>query len=140
MHSPACPPPANGQRRGCLWDAYAARLANGEWRCRGRHHLAHRGSSRYGDGHAATRRAVTRRRNLGALSSFRCLLLCADGFTVVRWEVHVRAVGKVGTGGIPAGCITGGCLPPSGSFPLSSSHCPHLTSSLLVNSCSAEWT
>ena len=70
--------------------------------------------------------------------SFRCLLLCADGFAVVRWEMHVRAVGKGGTGGILAGCITGGCLPPSGSFPLSSSHCPRLTSSLLVNSCSAE--
>ena len=104
QNSPCSPPPANGQRRGCLWDAYAARLANGEWRCMGRHHLAHRGSSRFGDGDAAAWRAVTGRRNFGAHSYVFLSLpfLCADGFAVVRWGCMSGPWGKGGQGGIPA--------------------------------------
>ena len=63
LHSPVlpcCPPPANGQRRGCLRDALAARPADGDWRCKGPHHHAYRvcGGGSHGDGDVVARRAV----------------------------------------------------------------------------------
>ena len=75
----------NEQRRGCLRDALATRLADGEWRCMGRHHYAHRvcGSSGCGDGEAATRQAIRGSRHRGAHSSL-CCLLHADGLSVAH--------------------------------------------------------
>ena len=126
QNSPCSPPPANGQRRGCLWDAYAARLANGEWRCMGRHHLAHRGSSRFGDGDAAAWRAVTGRRNRGAHSYVFLSLpfLCADGFAVVRWGCMSGPWGKGGQGVYrPDASLAAVCRHPTPS-PLSCSTTP----------------
>ena len=126
QNSPCSPPPANGQRRGCLWDAYAARLANGEWRCMGRHHLAHRGSSRFGDGDAAAWRAVTGRRNFGAHSYVFLSLpfLCADGFAVVRWGCMSGPWGKGGQGVYrPDASLAAVCRHPTPS-PLSCSTTP----------------
>ena len=60
LHSRAFSPPANGQRRGCLRDALAARPADGDWRCKGPHHHAYRvcGGGSHGDGDVVARRAV----------------------------------------------------------------------------------
>ena len=72
MHSPASPPPANGQPTGTAAAAFgmpmplASLMANGDAGDAITVRIV--AAAGYGDGHAATRRAVTGRRSLGAHS------------------------------------------------------------------------